>query len=101
MYWRDEDLVERMAENETVTTPFLSDQDYRVPLRKAKGCINAHKGHIILIQTKILGCIKKAEVHDMETIAEIQPKTLETLKAKEAKKGQLSPEIKDNEAITI
>ena len=100
-YWKDEDLVERMAENETVTTPFLNEEDYRVLLRKAKGCINAHKGHIILIQTKMLECIKKTEVHDMETIAEIQPNTLETLKATEAKKGQLSPKTKDNEAITI
>ena len=49
----------------------------------------------------MLECIKKTEVHDMETIAEIQPNTLETLKATEAKKGQLSPKTKDNEAITI
>ena len=90
-----------MAENETVTTPFMSEEDYRVLLRKTKGCINAHKGHIIPVQTKMFKYIRKAEVHDMETIAEIQPNTLETLKAKEAKKGQLSPKIKGNEAITI
>ena len=86
-YWGCEDLEERMAENETVTTPFMSEEDYRVLLRKTKGCINAHKGHIILIQTKMLEYIRKAELHDMETIAEIQRNTLETLKAKEAKKG--------------
>ena len=37
----------------------------------------------------------------METIAEIQPNTLETLKVREAKKGQLNPKAKHNEAITI
>ena len=38
----------------------------------------------------------------METIAEIQPNTLETLKVKEAiEKGQLGPKTKHNEAITI
>ena len=70
-------------------------------LRQVKGRMDAHRGRVILIQTQLLKHIGEIETQGMGTIAEIQPNTLETLKVREAKEGQLSPKTKHNEAITI
>ena len=70
-------------------------------LRQVKGRMDAHRGRVILIQTQLLKHIGEIETQGMGTIAEIQPSTLETLKVREAKEGQLSPKTKHNEAITI
>ena len=90
-----------MSEAATITTPLLGEEDYRMLLKTVKGRTDEHKGHIMLIQTKMLTHISGTEAHDMEIIAEIQPNTLETLKTREAKKGNLSPKTKHNEAITV
>ena len=101
MHWKEEEWAERMSEEQTITTPFLREEDYRMLLGQVKRRMDAHRGHIILIQTRMLEHVGETETQDMETIAEIQPNTLETLKAREAKEGQLSPKAKHNEAITI
>ena len=75
-------------------------------LRAIRGRVDSHEGHVVLIQAKILTHITETENHDMETIVEIQPNMLETLRMTEVKEGicNLSLSTKHNifnEAMTI
>ena len=60
-YWEEADLAGKMSETATTTTPFLGEEDHRMLLGTVKGRIDVHKGHLILIQTKMFTHISETE----------------------------------------